>query len=68
MSDDDLRTRVFRSNDQAVENGYAIGTWPVDQIVTDLLDCDSAFEGMTSEQVRPHCEAWLVTRGYMCHE
>jgi len=57
-----LREMVHESLRNAVENGYDLTTWSVDQIVDDLLTCDGELETYAPEDIRPFVEEWLNTQ------
>jgi hypothetical protein len=58
----DLKKRVHSNLDDALENGYDVSKWEIDDIVTDLIcfaaDCDNE----TPEDLKPHVESWVAMR------
>lgn len=57
-----IRDEVFRALDTALENGHDPRDEPLAWIVTDLLDKNSALEGVEEVDVRACARLWLGSR------
>lgn len=58
-----MEQRVYAMLDSAVENGYDIRDWSVDDIVADLLAfADLTNDDDTEENIRPHVITWKISR------
>jgi hypothetical protein len=59
----DLRTRVFRSLDSAMVNGYDnIPHLPANEVADDLADFDADLEGESTEEMAVLFTEWRAAR------
>ena len=59
LPEDQLRTMVFESCKNALENGYDVDKWSAAELADDIADYDPDLEGVNPLKMRPHCQAWL---------
>lgn len=60
--DEKMRSDVFESLDNAIENGFPVDLWPTNQVATDMCDCDATFEGHDPWELVKYIEAWKFRR------
>ncbi len=54
----EMRRRVAKSLDNAIENGYELDEWSAREIAEDVHEYDSQFEDVEPIELVPHVEAW----------
>lgn len=56
----ELQETVFSNLNSARDNDYDVSLWPVEDIIADLQAFSADLEGNTTDELRPHVEAWLT--------
>jgi hypothetical protein len=60
---EDLRTKVFHSLDNALENGYdQVLDYLPEIVANDLEEYDSTYEGLSPADLVPHVDAWQKSK------
>lgn len=55
--------RIHAMLDDAVANEYDITTWPVEDIVADMLAFAELEEDEGEAEIKPHIETWKAKQG-----
>lgn len=58
----DLEKRVHSNLDDALENGYDVSGWEIEEILVDLFCFAADLEDEDIHDLRPHIESWVAAR------